>query len=155
MLPLADAVVGTGRGLMEAASFGKVLMTPWAGGPHPALVTRNNFQEFMNTNFSPRNRADGLNPATNFEMIRTALSEAIYRDEQQRFSRWLFEKHFDVRAAVPALLSIYWEAVHSRESRQLSDRLDLLHHATYVAKRLYGRAARSALRGRLGVWASQ
>lgn len=55
LLPAAHAVVGTGRGLVEAAMAGRVLFTPLAGAELPVLLSRDNWEELAATNFSERN----------------------------------------------------------------------------------------------------
>lgn len=62
LISVADAVVGTGRGLVEAAACNKVLLTPLAGAELPILVTEQNWKQLAATNFSERNRVDGAAP---------------------------------------------------------------------------------------------
>lgn len=55
LVAIAHAVVGTGRGLMEAALSGKILYTPLAGSELPIAVTTQNWRKLAVTNFSERN----------------------------------------------------------------------------------------------------
>jgi hypothetical protein len=54
MLYLADAVIGTGRGVMEAMTLGIPTFVPVNGRNLPELLTSVNFHGFLSTNFSPR-----------------------------------------------------------------------------------------------------
>lgn len=54
MLYLADAVIGTGRGVMEAMTLGIPTFVPLNGKDLPELLTSKNFYGFLATNFSPR-----------------------------------------------------------------------------------------------------
>ena len=54
LLGLADAVVATGRGVMEAASLGKVILVPSDKNKLPVLMTPGNVDELFAKNFSPR-----------------------------------------------------------------------------------------------------
>lgn len=56
LIPIAQAVVGTGRGLVEAALLGKPVFTPLASSETPVLVTPENWRELAATNFSERNQ---------------------------------------------------------------------------------------------------
>lgn len=56
LLPTADAVVGTGRNLVEAAMAGVTLFTPLANSALPAAVTIENWRGLAATNFSERNK---------------------------------------------------------------------------------------------------
>lgn len=54
LIDLADIVVGTGRGFMEAACLGKVMLAPTKDLSIPVLVNENNFLEIFRFNFSQR-----------------------------------------------------------------------------------------------------
>ena len=56
LIGLADAVVGTGRTLVEAALCKKVLFVPIAGAELPTLVTPENWQQLAFYNFSERSK---------------------------------------------------------------------------------------------------
>src|SRR5690606_9425179 len=54
MLYLADAVIGTGRGVMEACSLGIPILIPSRQTNFPVLLTGKNFQNYFNKNFTDR-----------------------------------------------------------------------------------------------------
>jgi len=113
LTPTADAVVGTGRGLMEAASAGRPLFTPIAGHALPALLDANNFEALHDTNFSPRNRLETSDAAL-LEAADAALRTAEARAASGAFSRHVFETRFDVRAAIVPYLEVYASAPRRR-----------------------------------------
>lgn len=57
-ISVADFVVGTGRGFMEAALLGKPVLAPTRNRSYPELVDFNNFNLIFKTNFSQRYLSD-------------------------------------------------------------------------------------------------
>jgi glycosyltransferase involved in cell wall biosynthesis len=127
LLGVADFVVATGRSIMEASSKGRVLLTPLAGGSIPALVTTGNFPEFFATNFSPRNRLPDYDEESNYARIRELVrGDKAGLEDLKRQSRDWFERHFSIRAAVPAYRAIYEGAM--QRGRGGAHPLDALIH---------------------------
>lgn len=112
LIDIGDFVVGTGRSLMEASTRKRVVLTPIQGGPHPALVTAENFDSFFATNFSPRNTYAGHNVQLNYEKIARLAQDPKARECAEAYSGSLFNKHFDVAAAVPKYLDLYNRVKH-------------------------------------------
>lgn len=54
LIDIADAVVGTGRGFMEAACLGKMMLAPTENLDIPVLVSKENFFDIFKYNFSQR-----------------------------------------------------------------------------------------------------
>lgn len=54
LLSEADCVIGTGRSVMEAAIWGKIILTPAANISVPVVLTKENFNIFFDKNFSGR-----------------------------------------------------------------------------------------------------
>lgn len=54
LIDVADFVVGTGRGFMEAALLGKIMLVPTANTNIPILVRQDKVLEIFRVNFSPR-----------------------------------------------------------------------------------------------------
>ncbi len=68
LIGIGDIVVGTGRGAMEAALQGKVLLSPVEDLPTPVLVTPGNIETFLHYNFSDRTEGDFvLNGSSEYE----------------------------------------------------------------------------------------
>ena len=131
VLDAGDLIVGTGRGLMEAAARGRVLMVPVHQADSPALVTEANWESLARANFSGRAVPDGWDDAGNRAAIVRALVEVDYRRKLQRFSRLLFERQFSLPAAMPQYLEIYRDP--SRDVRQ--SLLDLAKHWFFLVMR--------------------
>lgn len=54
LIDIADVVVGTGRGFMEACQKGKKMMAPCKNTHYPVVVTSENFDEILANNISER-----------------------------------------------------------------------------------------------------
>ncbi|MDK2971487.1 MAG: hypothetical protein PWP23_1242 [Candidatus Sumerlaeota bacterium] len=111
LLGLADFVVSTGRSIMEASSKGKVLLTPYAGGTIPVLVTPENFQSFFETNFSPRNSLADYNEEANYARLRTLVTDRSQADQLKNQSREWFDRHFSIHGAIDAYRDVYETAM--------------------------------------------
>lgn len=130
LIDIADVVIGTGRGFMEAASRGKVLLTPLADGSLPLLVTEDNFHEVFTTNFSPRNRVRDYDEETNYRRIKTAMEAVTRRAEcQMRAHRWSAE-YFEIQAVVEKYKALY-SALRYRRHLPV---LDLAHGLYHMAR---------------------
>lgn len=110
VLDAGDLVVGTGRGLMEAAARGRILLLPARSGQLPALVDESNWREFFDANFSERSRVAAWDEERNYANIRRALTDPDYRRQLSEFSRKLYEDQFALDRVLDLYLSIYEEA---------------------------------------------
>ncbi len=109
VVALSDVVVGTGRGLMEAASLGRPLFASLAERTLPAPVAPDTVEALAGVNFSPR----AVLPLDDKALAARAVE--ICADPQRRaaageYARHLYETRFDVGAAVPKHLAIYAQA---------------------------------------------
>lgn len=130
VIDAGDFVVGTGRGFMEAAARGRVLLAPLADAPHPVLVTRDNWDHLFARNFSCRAAIPEYDSEANYAAIRHAISCPDRRAGLSAFSRELFEKHFSMEAAVPQYIDLYRSLVPSGERHPL----DLALHGLRVVR---------------------
>lgn len=126
LLGIADLVIGTGRGFMEAALLGKPVMAPVRDRVFPVLVTRENVEHFLETNFSERTATTSDACLESYESIlqlcTSNLARQRYGVELQAFAR----TYFDISSAIPTMLNVYREAeVCGR--RSLVDELLHLH----------------------------
>lgn len=106
----ADAVIGTGRGFMEAAALGKPLLTPCLDDELPVLVTEVEYPQVFATNFSERNRLVGHDRSANRERLVRLVTDAEWRAGLGRTARTWFEQDFYVEAAPPRYLELYRQA---------------------------------------------
>jgi len=111
LLGAADAVLGTGRGLMEAAFAGRVVFAPVAGHALPALLAPDTVDALAHANFSPRAR---LGEAYSDDVLAVRAREALATDEARsasgEYARALYDERFDARVAARKHLAIYAEA---------------------------------------------
>ena len=99
MLYLADAVIGTGRGLMEAASLGKPLLAINKNGGIPILLNEMNFNDAFKTNFSERNVFPKLNDDENIKSIAQIIYDKESYLANSFFVTQSFEKYFSLEKA--------------------------------------------------------
>ena len=110
MLYLADAVIGTGRGFMEAASLGKPLLAINAEDNYPILINQDNFSDAFKTNFSQRNIIEYYNSDENFSNIEKMILDKEYYNQISIFSISLFQKYFSIGKAFQAYTDVYENA---------------------------------------------
>ena len=111
LLPIADVVLGTGRGLMEAACLGRVVFAPVADREWPALLGPDTVEALAHANFSPRARLpDALDDAALRERAREVLSNPAARLAAGAAARHLYETRFDAGVAAARHLEIYANA---------------------------------------------
>jgi len=114
LLDVGDLVVGTGRGLMEAAARGRVLLAPVRNGLLPALVTEANWEPLFAANFSERCELVPWDEERNYAEIRRALADPECRRRRSAFARRLYEEQFALDPVVDRYLEIYREAAPER-----------------------------------------
>src|SRR5690554_1825731 len=95
MLYLADAVIATGRGVMEAASLAKPILTPAKNADLPILVNQSNFKGFFDTNFSERNSVSDANLVTNISDIKKLVIDKEFYAKSSELSKDYFEEYFN------------------------------------------------------------
>lgn len=108
MLYLADAVIGTGRGVMEAASLGLPILTPVIGNNFPSLIREDNFDFFFSTNFSERN-ISLINDDEEIKFIKRMLTSNNYLDDIKKNSKANFNSFFDMEKGVNKYQDMYLE----------------------------------------------
>jgi glycosyltransferase involved in cell wall biosynthesis len=114
MLYLADAIIGTGRGLMEAASLSKPLLVINRNGEIPVLLNELNFDDAFKTNFSERNVFPKLNDNDNKESITRIISDKENYNANGSFVRQSFEKYFSLEKTKEAYQTAYNESRMSK-----------------------------------------
>lgn len=108
LLGAADAVVGTGRGLMEAAFAGRVVFAPVAGHALPALLAPDTVDALAHANFSPRARlGDAVTDEVLARRAREALATESSRSASGLYARSLYDERFDASVAARKHLAIY------------------------------------------------
>jgi len=107
LIDVADFVIGTGRGIMEAASKNKVLLTPMSNAKYPVLIDQNNFESLFKTNFSPRNSLRNYSDSTNFDKIVNTMQNKNKYVNAVNFIEKEYKAKFDIRTAIPMYIDFY------------------------------------------------
>jgi glycosyltransferase involved in cell wall biosynthesis len=107
MLYLADAVIGTGRGLMEAASLKKPLLGINSRGSVPCIIDADTFFDAFKTNFSERNTFNDKHIDNDFDKITKMIGNVDYYNELSNFSDSVFSKYFDIEQSADLYLNFY------------------------------------------------
>lgn len=110
ILYLADAVIGTGRGLMEAASLAKPLLAINARGNIPVLLDSATFDYAFTTNFSERNEFIGQNENVNKNKVQDLILNKEYYEEISGYSKYLFNEYFDISKVIKLYTEVYRNA---------------------------------------------
>ncbi len=105
MLYLADAVIATGRGFMEASSLGIPVLSVANNCKYPILVTDVNFDDFFKINFS--GRLNYANEDSNIPNLIKLISDRGFYNECRKSLQKYFERYFDVNKATEAYLRVY------------------------------------------------
>lgn len=130
IIEVADIVIGSGRGLMEAAALGKVLLAPNKNLTLPVLVEEKSFDNLFHHNFSGRTKFDAQYAAEN-ERNLVALASGKDKERFAGFSRQMFAEHFDIKNGIPKYLSVYDSAAYERQP----DLIGSIAHAIVITKR--------------------
>jgi hypothetical protein len=114
LLYLADAVIATGRGVMEGASLGIPVLTPAKNSEIPILINRKNFRNFFNTNFSQRNKASKVDLELNIDNIISITKSSMAYEESSLFHKELFKEYFDVLSGIEKYIDVYNIALNDK-----------------------------------------
>lgn len=106
MLYLADAVIGTGRSAMEATSAGIPVLTPVKGKSIPYLIRPENFMNFFETNFSPRNHSNETEE-NELAAIGNMVKDVEVYNKLKDFSLEVFNKYFSMEEGVKNYMKVY------------------------------------------------
>lgn len=131
---VADFVIGVGRGLMEAASLGKVLLSPIENGDIPVLVSDKTLGPLFDTNFSGRASIPDFRKEKEIGSIIDLLDDKTAFEHQQNFSRHIFSEKFDVKKAIVRYEELYRDKTSGKKVRPFDAILNLLHAARYIGK---------------------
>jgi hypothetical protein len=142
LLDVADFVIGTGRSFMEAASRGRVLLTPLEGAKYPVLVTTENFDELFATNFSPRNVLASYDEEAEYRKVVRAVKDDPYRDSLKKQADRFFDEFFSIDGAVEKYSELYHAAVYDPHAEWF----DLMLHVCLCVKHYSRYALRNVRR---------
>lgn len=123
MLYLADAVVGTGRSIMEAMSFGLPVMAPAVNCDLPVLISAENFQLFFRGNFSERVKVSDEMERNNPEILLSVANSGAALKNAGIFAREMFDRFFNVSHAVEKYREVYRGASANGNTKLISRNL--------------------------------
>lgn len=104
----ADAVIGTGRGVMEASSLGIPVLCPANNSNIPILLKNEEMMhDFFDTNFSGRINVDGAALNSNVLEINKMISDLNYRKKLSDLSENFFRNNFDLSHARSKYCLVY------------------------------------------------
>ena len=109
LINIADVVVGTGRGAMEAAIQGCALLAPVEGLSMPVLVTKDNIETFLEYNFSSRTVVHGISLEAEYLRVKNILTNQKMLSNMKNFIRCYAEKHFNIFEVRDKYETIYKE----------------------------------------------
>lgn len=131
MLYLADAVIGTGRSVMEAASLGLPVLTINSLNKTPVLIDIGTFDDAFKTNFSERNIFPNVVNEENILKIESIISDRDFYEQVSFFINNKFIKYFDVEHASIKYLRFY-------KNLKLSSKMITAKDFIMFLKSLYG-----------------
>lgn len=114
MLYLADAVIGTGRGFMEASSLGKPLLAINSNDIYPAIIDENSFFDAFKTNFSERNSFQDFSGEVNLTKIKMLINNPTYYNRIASLSLEYFNKYFNIESTSELYLKVYNQAQYAK-----------------------------------------
>lgn len=122
MLYLADAVIATGRGIMEASSLALPILTPASNSRLPILINSTNFEKFFGTNFSARNWARPDDLKNNLKLVERLVQDKNFNIRMSKYSLRLFDDFFNVENGVDKYLQVYKRSMNvPKVSKRFSD----------------------------------
>lgn len=115
IIDVAEFVIGSGRGLMEAAALGKVLLAPNKNLRLPVLVEENSFPQLFHHNFSGRTTFNDTYAALNEQHL-LELSNGAGKEKFSKFSSDMFARHFDIKNGIPRYLALYEATPYKKQN---------------------------------------
>lgn len=117
LIPYADVVIGTGRGLIEGLSYGKPIFFPVANEPLPCFMDEHSYAEAFYHNFSQRvPKSDIVDPEARFRDFANILKQGSF-ELTCELSKKLFRQDHLVEVGAEKLLDFYRQIKTPERSR--------------------------------------
>jgi len=129
IISVADAVLGTGRSLMEATSKGKVVLCPAENTRYPVLLNDKIFDIAFHYNFSERIKVKQKDEITSLDAIKEIITSENFKNQAEEFSLKMFNTYFNIEKA-PELFREVYAMPYKKSATKLKD--ILLHFALIV-----------------------
>ncbi len=121
IIDIADAVIGSGRGFMEACCRNKLLYAPISNSNLPVLVTENNFNYFFNFNFSER----AILPDELIEIEQDINKLRDLIPQYKIFTLNIFNSYFDISKGVNSYLDLYKYILENKKKSVCWDKFSI------------------------------
>ena len=132
-LKAVDIAVSTGRGVMEASIYEKIVMCSVHDSDYPFLLDATNMAHFFHYNFSSRAPKPDISEQRNLENLLKLLKDKKQKEQYHREMKAINDRYFDISTAVPSYLRLYETRRQARPA--LIEALDLwVHRSVSVAK---------------------
>ena len=95
-LYLGDCILGSGRSAMEAMSVSKPVLVPAMNSPFPILLKKNNFEFFLNMNFSERSIVSNKLIIENYSNLCSLITDSEFRENIKNESFYLFKEYLSL-----------------------------------------------------------
>ena len=119
-LHYADIAVCTGRGMMEASSFGLPVLGGSINYNIPIPVNETNINTFFHYNFSERADVKGAPESVVLDEIQALVESKEKRAEYSAMSLKFFDEYFNLNAAGDKYFKVYQQAIQSKPAYFLS-----------------------------------
>lgn len=131
LINIADAVLGAGRSLMEAAAKSKVLLCPIKQGKIPLLIHEHNYHDAFKYNFSERVDVHDYDEEKNYNLIKKMVLNSQVREEYSAYAMKLFKQDFDANR----LCEKYTVVFNKMSSKQPKKYFDFILHYFFVLRK--------------------
>lgn len=109
LIDISEVVIGTGRGFMEGASMGKILLCPSNHSEYPIVVTKDNLFSLFDNNFSIRSFDNSSTNSNNFSALIQVLRSDELRADLKKYMRQISQDNFEIEPVLGKYLRIYQE----------------------------------------------
>ena len=107
LIDVAEFIIGTGRGFMEASSLKKIMLCPEQNSSIPLLITPENFDQAFSMNFSGRVLISNYDEDENYRRILDVISDETSQSALKNFSADVSKKYFEIESQREILQNIY------------------------------------------------
>lgn len=105
LIQIADILFGTGRGIMEGLSFGKIVLSPVNNGNNHVVVNEDNINFLEFHNFSERAIIKDFEDLTN--QIRSFFVDSRKKNNYTIWAQGIFGERYSTVNITPLLINIY------------------------------------------------
>src|SRR5690606_14643937 len=139
IIDVADYVIGTGRGFMEASSKGKILLSPSQNGDYPVLINESNFKVAFSRNFSERIEFNQVILDNNFQEIISLLDTPQKSLYFRKLSMQRYERYFSIEKGIEKYNKLYQIATYKDDLK-----IDILRNWIFAIRQNLGTWYRNA-----------